>query len=46
TVTFNENNGKTEVTITFDPESQNPIELQRKGWQAILDNFKAYTESN
>jgi uncharacterized protein YndB with AHSA1/START domain len=46
TVTFSENSGQTLVTITFDPESQNPIELQRKGWQAILNNFKAYTESN
>jgi uncharacterized protein YndB with AHSA1/START domain len=36
---------KTRVTETFDPESENSIELQRDGWQAILDNFKKYTES-
>ncbi len=37
----------TEVTITqiFEPESENPIEMQRDGWQAFLDNFKKYVES-
>lgn len=44
-VTFEEQNGQTTVTIVFDPETENPIELQRQGWQAILDNYKAYTES-
>lgn len=34
-----------EVTETFDPERENPAEFQRDGWQAILDNFKKYTES-
>lgn len=46
TVTFIEKNGQTEVTVTFDPETENPIELQRNGWQSILDNFKKYTEAN
>jgi uncharacterized protein YndB with AHSA1/START domain len=32
------------VTEIFDPESENPPEFQRQGWQAILDNFKAYVE--
>ncbi|MFC3559353.1 SRPBCC family protein [Pedobacter jamesrossensis] len=36
----------TKVIETFDPESQNPIEMQRGGWQAILDNFKKYVEEN
>lgn len=45
-ITFNEINGQTEVAITFDPETENPIELQQQGWQAILDNFKKYTEEN
>ena len=40
TVEFTEQEGQTEVTITFDPETENPIELQRQGWQAILNNFK------
>jgi uncharacterized protein YndB with AHSA1/START domain len=35
----------TQVTETFDAEDQNPAELQQIGWQAILDNFKKYTES-
>ena len=43
---FAENNGQTEITETFDPETTNTIELQRTGWQAILDNFKKYVEEN
>lgn len=43
---FKELGDKTEVIITFDPENENPIEMQRQGWQSILDNFKKYTESN
>jgi len=34
-----------QVTETFDPENENPPEMQRTGWQSILDNFKKYTES-
>lgn len=34
------------VTETFEPEDKNPLEVQRSGWQAILDNFKKYVESN
>ncbi len=45
TVEFKELDEQTEVTITFDPESENPIELQKNGWQAILNNFKKYAES-
>lgn len=33
------------VTEIFDAESENPPELQRAGWQSILDNFKSYTEA-
>ena len=36
----------TEVAETFEAESTNPIEMQRDGWQAIMDNFKKYAESN
>ena len=32
------------VKNTFDAESENSPELQRAGWQAILDNFKRYVE--
>lgn len=44
-ITFAEHEGKTEVSVTFDAETENSIELQRSGWQAILDNFKKYVES-
>jgi hypothetical protein len=33
------------VREVFDAESSNPIELQRQGWQAILDNFARYVEA-
>lgn len=33
---------KTDLHITFDAENENPIDLQKAGWQAILDHFKAY----
>jgi uncharacterized protein YndB with AHSA1/START domain len=46
TVLFKEVNGQTEVTISFEPEMENSIELQRDGWQAILDNFKKYVETH
>ncbi|OOG74630.1 SRPBCC family protein [Flavobacterium sp. A45] len=33
-----------EIIESFDPENENSEEMQRAGWQAILDNFKKYTE--
>ncbi len=36
----------TNIIETFDPEHENSEEMQRSGWQAILDNFKKYTESH
>ena len=45
-VDFNIDNNQTEVVITFDAEQQNSLELQRDGWQAILNNFKKYTETH
>lgn len=46
-ITYLENLGdKTKVTTTFDAENENPVEMQRTGWQSILDNFKKYVESN
>ena len=41
---FAEKDGATHITQTFDPESENPAEMQRAGWQNIMDNFKAYAE--
>lgn len=46
TVTFKNLNHQTEVLIAFDAEQENSIELQKEGWQAILNNFKAYAESH
>ncbi|UTA66757.1 SRPBCC family protein [Emticicia sp. 21SJ11W-3] len=46
-IVFTDINGtETQVEETFDAETQNPVEMQQMGWQAILDNFKAYTEAN
>ena len=45
TITFTANDGETTIVETFEPESQNPIEMQQGGWQAILNNFKKYTEA-
>lgn len=33
------------VKETFEAEATNPVEMQRGGWQAILENYKTYTES-
>ena len=46
TVTFSSIGYVTEVVETFDDETENSIELQEVGWQAILDNFKRYVEGN
>ncbi len=34
------------IIESFDPENENPREMQQEGWQAILNNFKKYIESN
>lgn len=44
-VTFIRQGNKTRVIETFDPEQENSPELQRSGWQAILDKFKTYVQS-
>ena len=43
-VAFAERDGATTVTVTFDPETEHPVELQRAGWQAILDRFAGHVE--
>ncbi|MBP6888741.1 MAG: SRPBCC domain-containing protein [Candidatus Pacebacteria bacterium] len=40
------NDNETKVTETFEMEGENSEELQRGGWQSILDNFKKYTEAH
>jgi len=37
-------NGVT-VRVAFDAESENPVEQQQQGWQAILDNFAKYVQA-
>ncbi|MFB2117863.1 SRPBCC family protein [Parapedobacter sp. 2B3] len=43
---FTEQGGKTSIATTFDAETENDPEFQKQGWQAILDNFVKYVESN
>jgi uncharacterized protein YndB with AHSA1/START domain len=45
TTLFESQGEKTLVTTTFDPENENPVEMQKMGWQMILDNFKKHVES-
>ncbi len=44
-VTFDQQPEGVQVTVTFQTETMNPVELQRAGWQAILDNFQKYVET-
>lgn len=43
-VTFAAKEKETRVIETFEPENTHPVEMQRTGWQAILDSFKKYVE--
>ena len=45
-ITFTSKGNSTEVIESFEPEQMNSLEMQKGGWQAILDNFKKYTEQN
>lgn len=44
-VLFTPDGNTTKVTETFEAETINPVEMQRGGWQAILNSFKQYAES-
>jgi uncharacterized protein YndB with AHSA1/START domain len=46
TVQFQPQDGGTNVIELFEAESSHPVEMQQTGWQAILDNFKKYTETH
>ena len=46
TTLFADKEGKTTLTTTFDPETENAPEFQKQGWQAILNSFVKYVESN
>ena len=45
TVEFLDDGNAVTVRVTFDAESENPGDMQRGGWQAILDNFKKHVET-
>ncbi len=44
-IIFSSEGEQTKITETFEAENTNPVEMQREGWQAILDHFKKYAES-
>ena len=44
TIYFSKLNKGTQIIETFDPETENPVEMQRQGWQSILENFRKYVE--
>jgi len=43
-IKFTDTGNETHVAETFEGEDVNPVEMQREGWQSILNNFKKYTE--
>ena len=45
-IKFSGKGNETKVVETFEAESENPVEMQKGGWQAILDSFKNYVEAN
>lgn len=45
-IDFEEEGDSVKIVEEFEMENENSEELQRSGWQAILNNFKKYTESN
>lgn len=45
-VKFTTEGDQTGIKETFEAESENPLDMQKAGWQAILDNFKRYAETN
>lgn len=45
-IVFTNKGNATQVIESFEAENENSIELQKGGWQAILDNFRKYTEEN
>ena len=45
-ITFSGDEDETTIVESFETEDTHSIEMQRSGWQAILDNFKKYTETH
>ena len=44
-VDFTETADGVNVKVMFEPENVYPVDQQRAGWQAILDNFKRHVEA-
>lgn len=44
-IIFEDNGKETRVIQTFEAESENPTDMQKEGWQAIMNNFKKYAEN-
>ena len=45
-ITFEETGGSILIKIVFDAENENPVDMQKAGWQAILDNYKKHAEAH
>jgi len=45
-INFIADGNSTKVVESFDAETENSLELQQGGWQAMMDNLKKYTEAN
>lgn len=45
-IVFSTEGNTTKIVESFEPEGENPREMQQGGWQAILNSFKSYTENN
>ena len=43
-ITFSEFENQIKITQTFDADQSHPIEMQKQGWQKIMDNFKKHVE--
>lgn len=44
-IEFVKQDGGYKVVETFEAEDENPLEMQKNGWQAILNSFKSYVEA-
>ena len=45
-IKFNSLGDATEIVESFEPESTNTVEMQKTGWQMILDNFRKFVENS
>ncbi|HSY62033.1 MAG TPA: SRPBCC family protein [Cytophaga sp.] len=45
-IIFSKSGDGTKIVEAFEPEGENPREMQQYGWQSILNSFKSYTENN